>query len=105
MNENELFDAVKDAIIDVELGRVHIVDGVDTIMALVTPQWTPVTPETMPPLKTEVLATDGEHIDKAACEGWDGWYVTSGGDDWRDYYEASVTHWMPLPRRPEGVSE
>jgi len=48
MNEAELFDAVRDAIIDVELGRVHIVDAVDTIMALL-PQWIPATPETPVP--------------------------------------------------------
>jgi hypothetical protein len=99
MNENELFDAVKDAIIDVELGRVHIVDGVDTILALVTPQWTPVTPETLPP-HVDVL---GRWPGAMAVCRWDVY-----GYWWSGLPEESCnppTHWMPLPRRPEGVTE
>jgi hypothetical protein len=104
MNENELFDAVRDAIIDVELGRVHIVDGIDTIMALVTPQWTPVTPETLPPHGVDILLVYNSGGRKFVVEGrqyLNGFYFVDGGFA----SGKEITHWQPLPDPPKETHE
>lgn len=73
------------------------------LMAVVgAPQWTPVTPETMPPSGLLVWLTDGEHVgpgrhnvtDSHNIHEWSGHRV---GGDWRDYgSRRTPTHWMVI---------
>jgi len=55
-------------------------------------QWIPVD-ERLPPEETRVLATDGKDV-------FDSEYMR-GNWEWC----ADVTHWMPLPEPPDGVTK
>jgi len=99
MTRDELRDAAKDAIIDVELGRRDLLDGVTAIMALTAPRWVPVTPETPVPQDdplVRVLVWD-DFLDGLAEDGggWDIRPVMAGR-----MVALRAHYWCRLPSLP-----
>ena len=66
------------------------------------PVWIPAT-ERLPKSETEVLITDGKHVNKAYFCEHDGrcsfTFIDSGRNP--NGYDEGATHWMPLPELPK----
>ena len=80
-----------------------IADGIAKIMQIASePDWIPAT-ERLPPDNVDVLVRRKtvcgmRSVVAYRCEGNDCWTLNDG--DYEDFYDHSVTHWMPLPAPP-----